>query len=472
MIEQLLNRQVILDALEDIKKYLDPDRDSGRRRDEALPAEANDLSDTDYRQAFSEVQAALEKEHRESSGQIGFDSTAGRRGEQAVIDDVSFFSRDPIVSIVQSALEQYYEEQAADELEETDGGDGRRGADTSVLTGKRIKGLDGGIGPDGRRLLKPFEVTDPGWVSCLVAMGIRKLQDRYPFNPQCAAPVEIADTNRMIFFGDWASGIPRAKLVAEQIRRFIDGNEAPVEHVVHLGDTYYSGWPNEFEKRFLDCWPVAANEADQIASWSVNGNHDMYSGGEGFFKTLLSDPRFGRHENSSLFKLENQHWRILGLDTAYKDHDLESPQDEWITEEAHKAKEKGQKLMLLSHHQLFSTFESDGEALQTKLAPLLDQGLIHTWFWGHEHRCVVYQPHQGVTYARCIGHAGVPVYVTTKTPEPGKAPYAYHYTEDKIVRGFEKYAVFGFCVLDFEGPTISVRYLNEFGDEHYRETIS
>jgi predicted phosphodiesterase len=276
----------------------------------------------------------------------------------------------------------------------------------------------------------------------------------------------------MIFFGDWASGIPRARLIAEQMRKYIDGREAPVQHVVHLGDTYYSGWPNEFEKRFLDCWPVAANEADNIGSWSVNGNHDMYSGGEGFFKTLLSDPRFAGHEDSSLFKLENRHWRILGLDTAYKDHDLESPQDEWITEEAHKAREQGQKFMLLSHHQLFSTYESDGEALKAKLAPLLEKGLIHTWFWGHEHRCVVYEPHQGVKYARCIGHAGVPVYVTTKSPEPGKAPYAYHYTEDKIERGFEKYAVFGFCVLDFDGPTIAVRYLNEFGNEHYRETIS
>ncbi len=473
MIEQLLNRKVVLDALEEIKAYLDPSRDTGRRAGETLPAEADDLADGDYSNAFQEVQTALQSERRESSGQIGFDSDEARRGDQALIDDVSFFSRDPIISIVQSALEQYYQERAPDELEDTDTDDGRRGgAVPPVLTGKRIKGVDDEMGPDGRRLLKPFEITDPGWVSCLVAMGIRKLKDRYPFNPSCATTVEIPDRNRMLFFGDWASGIPRARLVSEQMRKYIDDDETAVQHVVHLGDTYYSGWPNEFEERFLDCWPIASNEADRIGSWSVNGNHDMYSGGEGFFKTLLSDPRFAGHENSSLFKMENKHWRILGIDTAYKDHDLESPQDEWITEEAHKAKEKGQKLMLLSHHQLFSSYESDGEALKTKLGPLLEQGLIDTWFWGHEHRCVVYKPHQGVRYARCIGHAGVPVYVTTKDPTGGQAPYVYHYTEDKIVHGLEKYAVFGFCVVDFDGPKISVRYINEYGDEHYRETLA
>lgn len=472
MIEQLLNRRVILDALEDLQEHLDPSRDTDGRRTGALPPEASGLTEEDFDDAYHQIRSALEKEARVSSGQIGFDSEEGRRGRQAMLDDVSFFSRDATISILQSALDQYYEERAPDALVESAGREGRRGAEVATLTGKRIKGFEEETGPDGRRLFQKFEITDPGWVSCLVAMGISRMNDPYPFKPDPATPIDIPNKGRMVFLGDWASGIPRAKLIADGIRKYLDGNEAPVHHVVHLGDTYYSGWPNEFEKRFLDCWPVDLSAADRIGSWSVNGNHDMYSGGEGYFQTLLTDPRFAGHENSSLFKLCNDHWCILGIDTAYKDHDLEPPQDEWIIEEAHKAKEKGQKLMLLSHHQLFSTYESDGEALKSKLSGLLDQGLIHTWFWGHEHRCVIYKPYQGVQYARCIGHAGVPVYVTTKTPPAEKAPYIYHYTEDKIVRGPEKYAVFGFAVLDFDGPEISVSYVNEFGDEHFRETIA
>ena len=43
----------------------------------------------------------------------------------------------------------------------------------------------------------------------------------------------------------------------------------------------------------LDLWPVTADQAGAgVTSWSLNGNHDMYSGGFGYFQTLLADPRF------------------------------------------------------------------------------------------------------------------------------------------------------------------------------------
>lgn len=56
------------------------------------------------------------------------------------------------------------------------------------------------------------------------------------------------------------------------MRRAIDeGLAKDVElHVVHLGDTSYSGWPSEYTKRFLPYWPVDPDEADRIGSWSLN----------------------------------------------------------------------------------------------------------------------------------------------------------------------------------------------------------
>src|SRR3712207_8108115 len=53
--------------------------------------------------------------------------------------------------------------------------------------------------------------------------------------------------------------------------------------------------------------------------------------------------------------------------------------------------------------------ESIGPFLQSEVQPLLDAGRIRSWFWGHEHKCVAYQPFAGVEYARCVGHGGVPV---------------------------------------------------------------
>ncbi len=56
---------------------------------------------------------------------------------------------------------------------------------------------------------------------------------------------------------------------------------------------YYSGLPNEVEQHVLTHWPVtAAQAAAGVTSWSLNGNHDMYSGGFGYYGTLLADSRF------------------------------------------------------------------------------------------------------------------------------------------------------------------------------------
>lgn len=52
------------------------------------------------------------------------------------------------------------------------------------------------------------------------------------------------------------------------------------------------------------------------------------------------------------------------------------------------AADSDRKLMLLSHHQLVSSYDLGdlGTVLPHKLAPLLDSKRITAWLWGHEHR--------------------------------------------------------------------------------------
>jgi hypothetical protein len=69
--------------------------------------------------------------------------------------------------------------------------------------------------------------------------------------------------------------------------------------------------------RFLAPWPVKPAQAGAITSWCLNGHHDMYSGGRGYFRTVLSDPRFARQQRSNRFVLRHPKWEILGLDTAW-----------------------------------------------------------------------------------------------------------------------------------------------------------
>src|SRR5207245_6113755 len=52
-------------------------------------------------------------------------------------------------------------------------------------------------------------------------------------------------------------------------------------------------------------------------SFALNSNHEMYAGGEGYFRALLADNRFAAQGGLSYFALENNQWLIIGLDTAY-----------------------------------------------------------------------------------------------------------------------------------------------------------
>ena len=284
--------------------------------------------------------------------------------------------------------------------------------------------------------------------------------------------MQVADRVRLVVVGDWGSGIPRAQKVANEMRKSVTearGAGLPV-HVVHLGDVYYSGWGFEYEKRFLPFWPVAPNEAETTGSWCLNGNHDMYSGGHAYYGVALEDARFKPwHRGSSFFSLVNTHWKILGLDSSWEDSALVKPQPDWLRDELKGAGTR--KTMLLSHHQLFSAYETAGAAIPAAVAPILAQFPVTSWFWGHEHRCVLYGAHANVGFARCLGNGGIPVYMWHKDADPYVAPATYEYRKF-IQNGVERWALFGFAVLDFDGPAITVRYIDEDGAIHKTETIT
>ena len=274
---------------------------------------------------------------------------------------------------------------------------------------------------------------------------------------------------RILIVGDWGSGIERAQKLAQQMRMRIEEVLGSREvHVVHLGDVYYSGWKREYEKRFLPFWPVRPGEDDRIFSWCLNGNHDMYSGGQGYFDFLLNDARFKRQAGASFFCLENRNWKIFGLDSAHEDGGLREPQAEWI-----KARlDPNKKVMLLTHHQPFSAYEEPAKEMCRKLRSVVAAaGKVNSWFWGHEHRFMLFSEYQGVQFGRLIGHGGVPVYMTHRVGDPYPAPGIY---EDRRflprLLGLEHWAYFGFAVLDFERGKIEVRYFDEEGNPSHPKT--
>jgi hypothetical protein len=151
-------------------------------------------------------------------------------------------------------------------------------------------------------------------------------------------------------------------------------------------------------------WPTRAGTINR----ALNGNHEMYSGGRGYFEALTSFFR----QSSSCIAMQNTNWLILGLDTAYNDFDLDDAQVAWIKRMVTAAGQR--KIILCSHHQPFSALDAQGPNLQAALGELLDKQRITAWFWGHEHRLVVYEPHLtwGVK-GRCMGHGGFPAFRDT-----------------------------------------------------------
>jgi hypothetical protein len=130
-----------------------------------------------------------------------------------------------------------------------------------------------------------------------------------------------ADPIRIALAGDWGTGTDEAFKVAELINAFRP------HYAIHLGDVYFVGDPNEVKENFLGepntppnftpCqWPAGSK-----GSFALNGNHEMYARGYGYFDLML--PRLGLNhagvpngQKASFFCLQNERWRIIGLDSA------------------------------------------------------------------------------------------------------------------------------------------------------------
>jgi hypothetical protein len=216
-------------------------------------------------------------------------------------------------------------------------------------------------------------------------------------------PDALPENARIALLADWGTGLYGAPASA----KCISTTKPAFTHVIHLGDVYYSGTTNEIDERFIAFWPSVAGSVSR----ACNSNHEMYSGGHGYFEKTL--PLFG--QRASCFAYENKDWLLVGLDSAYEEHSLTKEQLGWLSLILQDPQRASKKLVLLSHHQPYSLLDNQGPKLVSFLRLLLDSGRIYAWYWGHEHRCVVYDRHPKWKLAgRCVGHGGYPYFRDTK----------------------------------------------------------
>jgi hypothetical protein len=216
--------------------------------------------------------------------------------------------------------------------------------------------------------------------------------------PQTTVANPLPESARIAVLGDWGTDLYGAPKIARQIKK----DKKPYSMLLHLGDVYYTGTNSEEKSRFLDNWPYRKEAINR----ALNSNHEMYSGGDAYFEEAL--PKFG--QDGSYFAYQNKHWTLVGLDVAYRDHAIDDEQVEWLRTIIRGAGDR--RLVLFSHHQLYSHFESQGDKLWNHpgFGAILKSKRVFAWYWGHEHRCAIFEnrDERFGLFGRCIGHSGMP----------------------------------------------------------------
>jgi hypothetical protein len=324
-------------------------------------------------------------------------------------------------------------------------------------------------------------------------------QKKHAFPPYTASPQEamydLRDENgqedvRVSVAGDWGTGTDEAEAVAKQMEGFNP------HFTIHMGDVYYIGGLSEINENCLGIknpnnnydpltWPIG-----NCGSFALNGNHEMYANGNGYFEVFL--PRLGLRDaeggmlgqQTSFFCLQNSHWRIIAIDTGYNstgvpilshisflnripgiggDCKLPDTLTKWLIEVVSPSTDK-RGLVILSHHQPYSAFEG---AYQKPAQQLWGAGIRRPvlWFWGHEHRLAgydLYGEDDLKSFGRCVGHGGMPI----KRAEPAHDPRPILYDHRLGTNG---YGMNGHVNLAFSGPKLTTTYMDLKGNQLLQE---
>jgi hypothetical protein len=294
---------------------------------------------------------------------------------------------------------------------------------------------------------------------------------------------------KLVLAADWGSYTQESKTIGQ--RMF----EEQADYSIHLGDTYFVGAPEEIYWNFIAInggWPRASS-----GFLALPGNHEFYCNGNPYFDTLLQETyvktKDAVHKQAaSYFCLENDYWRVLGLDTGYysvgrpliefiikPNAHLDDKIVQWLKDDV-KLGMDDRGLILLTHHQYCSAFEAGfvkaAEAIRSILPEDKRDKIKVIWIWGHEHRFAVYgayKSEKGIhAYGRCIGHGGMP-------PEVGKtqngkdvfvAPDKEKAKESNLVfydvrkkDNIEEHIIGhnGYVVLNFDANRVVIEYKDE-----------
>jgi predicted phosphodiesterase len=280
----------------------------------------------------------------------------------------------------------------------------------------------------------PGSKCDPKWANTvkeyLKYFGLNGQAQVIPYiKPSTVGPkvITINASARIGLIGDWGTGAVPAKRILRQLK-----SQNP-DVLIHLGDIYYSGTEEECRINFVSIVDVTLDRKNtNIPVYTLTGNHDMYSGGAGYYGLIKKLNKAPMTQPASFFCLRSADnaWQLLAMDTGQFDFNpitvthalthVDAFELEW---HAQRVDEFPGKTILLSHHQLFSAYSQIGVAQPNgrflayngELKKVLDRlqhggKKIAAWYWGHEHTLSIYKPYLDLRRGRCLGHSAIPVF--------------------------------------------------------------
>jgi 3',5'-cyclic AMP phosphodiesterase CpdA len=247
---------------------------------------------------------------------------------------------------------------------------------------------------------------------------------------------QLEPNSKLLIIGDWGTHM------SDNVALLRQALTLKPDAIVHLGDVYYSGTVAECQTNVLDALDALFKGSTRVPFFTIPGNHDYYSGGGGFYRTIDEvnkslQPTHQQKASYFCLRTKDGNWQFLGMDTGLNDRNpvdqmapsLEKSEVTWHRD---KLDNFTGTTVLFSHHQLFSANSkiADGprpylnEALNAVFRPYYDR--VAAWFWGHEHNLVIFADDQkfdggiGLKKGRLVGCSA---YEETQAEDPYKVNF-------------------------------------------------
>jgi hypothetical protein len=338
------------------------------------------------------------------------------------------------------------------------------------------KALEISVSPSGEIVGSgKYQKLDLRWELVAGTVWLENLLHKHPFPKGSPNILRINNNVSIVMAADFGTGnFGSGDSPSTKISKFIPSLNP--DYTIHLGDVYYAGTSPEEANNFINFWPRGSK-----GSFTLNSNHEMYSGGDPYFNQVVGGPVFNKLQSPySFFALENDDWIIAGMDSAYYSDVVTlylngtlgaaNAQIDFLKAIA----SAGKKVILLTHH---NGIPENGEPPDApgNSALLLFTDVMSAfagqyppayWYYGHAHVGAAYTPLTGYKgmLCRCIGHGALPWGYATDL-KAGKDNNWIEWFETRNANDpDDRLRIFnGFVSIQLTGPDLTETFYDENG---------